>query len=174
VRPAFPEHSAPTELFSQTRPQPETGVADRSEARGSNLLRETQSWQRPQTELRVCITSPLESGVPIGVCVARSSPIACAVLSAKMRAVGFRRCRHGTAIAAAGAGMPQYLALACRHGTAFAGICATWPACAGLLVYRSRGTQTPSTLDPCTVSSIRHTRCARTAAHGLWLAKVQD
>ena len=37
-----------------------------------------------------------------------------------MRAVGFRRCRHGTAIAAAGAGMPQYLALACRHGTAFA------------------------------------------------------
>jgi hypothetical protein len=27
-----------------------------------------------------------------------------------MRAVGFRRCRHGTAIAAADAGMPQYLA----------------------------------------------------------------
>jgi hypothetical protein len=46
-----------------------------------------------------------------------------------MRAVGFRRCRHGTAIAAAGAGMPQYLALACRHGTA---ICHAVPARHGI------------------------------------------
>jgi hypothetical protein len=47
----------------------------------------------------------------------------------RLRAVGLRRCRHGTAIAAAGAGMPQYLALACRHGTA---ICHAVPARHGI------------------------------------------
>jgi hypothetical protein len=82
--------------------------------------------ETPATNIVPIIT---RSGVRRAQEAVDAEPPADEMSEPRMRAVGFRRCRHGTAIAAAGAGMPQYLALACRHGTA---ICHAVPARHGI------------------------------------------